>query len=99
MILNTMGKFDLRFDTVEKPREIRQLRDFYWRSDPDTARAGLVTGWGADFVASVCGSGSSAGLEFLNVHWGGYLGLQSTSNGSAFYLNRPTPWCFKVSEV
>lgn len=55
-------------------------------------------GWGTNFVAygqaqGVCPNPYS--VAFYNTHWGGWLGPPSGwINGSVFYLNKPTPWCF-----
>lgn len=71
----------------------------YGNSSGD-ARAGLTgycqadqIAWGANFQRYSCGDGEYA---FKNVHWGGWLGPQSSSDGAGFYLNKPTQWCFTV---
>jgi hypothetical protein len=33
---------------------------------------------------------------FHDNHWNGYLGPGRQANGSHFYLNKPTPYCFNV---
>ncbi len=63
------------------------------------ARAGLVfcgggTPWGAYFKEYSCTIGGHSGTEFYNVHWRGYLGPSGSSNGDAYYLNKPSPYCF-----
>lgn len=53
-------------------------------------------GWGTlfDSGSSGCPSGYS---WFKNVHWSHYLGPQdSNTNGSPFYLNKPSPTCYKA---
>lgn len=71
----------------------------YGNSSTD-ARAGLDgncslgnIAWGANFTKSTC---MGNGVEFWNVHWGGYLAPASLSDGSAFYLNSSTQACFAV---
>jgi len=65
------------------------------------ARAGLNacgngTPWGANFNANVCNGVGGPGYVFQNIHWtNGYLG-PSGGVGSAFYLNKPTAWCFTI---
>jgi hypothetical protein len=67
------------------------------------ARAGLFSNcaqsghvaWGANLQAFTC----PGGVEFKDVHWNGWLGPATTSgNGVAFYLNKPTPYCFTPSD-
>jgi hypothetical protein len=73
------------------------------------ARAGLVPGcasgqigWGVNFRSAACYiNGRNAGIQFYNLHWHAYLGPQvsgigSVLNGYSFYLNKSTPWCFKL---
>lgn len=65
-------------------------------NSPGAADTGLVgcTGWGTNFEAMNC---AGAGVAFYNVHWGGYLGPPSGAvNGSHWYLNKPTAYCFLV---
>ncbi len=53
-------------------------------------------GWGTNMHVgtSGCPSGES---WFYDVHWKGYLGPPAGAvNGSHFYLNKPTPYCFYV---
>jgi hypothetical protein len=53
------------------------------------------SGWGTNFTVGT--SGCPAGEEwFHNNHWNGYLGPGGSANGSHFYLNKPTPYCFNV---
>jgi len=70
----------------------------------DTALVGCGStttdaGWGTNFRIGT--TGCSAGQEwFRNVHWNGYLGPPNNwVNGSHFYLNKPTPYCFKYQFV
>lgn len=67
-----------------------------------SARVGLTncdygTPWGANLVESQCYVNGLQGSEFKDVHWGGYLGPSGYGNGSAYYLNKPTPTCFVVA--
>jgi len=71
-------------------------------NNPSDAKAALssicsdnpdVAGWGVNFTSGFCSGG---GVWFHNNHWNGYLGPATSSNGSQFYLNKPTPWCFKI---
>jgi hypothetical protein len=56
--------------------------------------AGGTVAWGTNLQASTC----PGGVEFYDLHWKGYLGPATTSgNGVAFYLNKPTPYCFTPS--
>jgi hypothetical protein len=74
-------------------------------NNPSDAKTGLVggcgttgIGWGGNFTSRTCGSGNSAGLEFYDVHWGGWLSPSSAPDiGTYFYLNSATPHCFVVS--
>ena len=69
-------------------------------NDPDRADTsldicnGVDYGWGTLFT--VGGSGCPIGYSwFHNNHWGGYLGPQdSNTNGSPFYLNKGTKFCY-----
>lgn len=73
-----------------------------WNNSSTNARAGLYSNcvttqpaWGANFTEVNCANG---GIAFKNIHWNGYLGpQQTTGTGVAFYLNKPTPYCFDVS--
>jgi hypothetical protein len=72
-------------------------------NNSSVARAGLVggcgtsgIGWGGNFGVQFCAA--NTGVEFYDVHWGGWLGPQnSNGNGTAFYLNKPNPYCFIFS--
>jgi hypothetical protein len=63
-----------------------------------SARAGLVSGcqnptdWGVNYDTDTCNNGN--GDYFNNIHWTDWLGPQS-GVGSAFYLNKPSGWCFQ----
>jgi hypothetical protein len=69
-------------------------------NSPSDARAGLVggcgtsgIGWGGNFGTQFCAN--NTGIEMYNVHNQGWLGPQnSNGNGTAFYLNKPNPYCF-----
>ena len=53
-------------------------------------------GWGTNLTegTSGCPSGES---WFYDAHWRGYLGPPAGAvNGSHFYLNKPTPYCFNL---
>jgi hypothetical protein len=53
--------------------------------------AGGPVPWGGNLDAFTC----PGGVEFYDVHWNGWLGpATSPGNGVAFYLNKPTPYCF-----
>jgi hypothetical protein len=63
-----------------------------------SARAGLYdcsngTPWGANFRETSCTAGGHFGEEFYDVHWKGWLGPSGSSNGDAWYLNKPAPYC------
>jgi len=66
-------------------------------NDPNNASTSLDvcgSGWGTNFkyVTSGCGP---IGVAFYNNHWKGYLGPPSGAvNGSHWYLNKPTKYCF-----
>jgi hypothetical protein len=60
----------------------------------DCAEAGGVA-WGANFTESTASCGANE-IAFKNVHWGGWLGPAGLANGDAFYLNKPTAYCFYV---
>ena len=77
----------------------RCIGDAY--NDPGDARASLGkcgtggTGedWGVDMTYG--GSGCPLGWYwFHDVHWGGYLGPASNTNGVNMYLNKPDKYCF-----
>jgi hypothetical protein len=53
-------------------------------------------GWGTNMTVGT--SGCPAGeVWFHDNHWNGYLGPPAGAvNGSPFYLNKPTPYCFNV---
>lgn len=56
--------------------------------------SGQHFGWGTLFDPA-SGSCPVNRVALRNVRWGGYLGPQDqNTNGSPFYLNKPTPWCF-----
>ena len=53
------------------------------------------SGWGTNMTMGT--SGCPAGeVWFHDNHWNGYLGPGGSANGSHFYLNKPTPYCFNV---
>lgn len=60
---------------------------------------GQSAGWGTQFTVGT--SGCPAGEEwFHNNHWNGYLGpVGGAVNGSHFYLNKPSKYCFNVAFV
>jgi hypothetical protein len=53
------------------------------------------SGWGTNFTVGTSGCPAGEGW-FHNNHWNGYLGPGGSANGSHFYLNKPTPYCFNV---
>lgn len=56
---------------------------------------GAGAGWGT--LMTVGTSGCPAGeVWFHDNHWNGYLGPGGSANGSHFYLNKPTPYCYNV---
>jgi hypothetical protein len=71
------------------------------------ARAGLVggcggsgVGWGGNFTPISCSNSYGTGYEFKNAHWtNGYLAPSNSANGSAFYLNTGTPYCYIESSI
>ena len=63
------------------------------RAGLDDNCAGGVVPWGGNLQASTC----PGGIEFKDLHWNGYLGPATTGNGVAFYLNKPTPYCFALT--
>lgn len=72
-----------------------------WNNSSTDARAGLYSNcgdtqpaWGANMREVGCSNGGEA---FYDIHWNGYLGPQTTGNGVAFYLNKPTPYCFQTT--
>lgn len=98
---------DLRYTQIEfAPGGILQGQCIGDVGDnPNDARAGFVTGcggsgigWGGNFGVQGCASGQ--GVEFWDAHWNGWLGPQNgNGNGTQFYLNKPTPYCFIVYPV
>lgn len=72
-----------------------------WGNSSTDARAGLYSNcgdtqpaWGANLREVGCSNGGEA---FYDIHWKGYLGPKTTGNGVAFYLNKPTPYCFQIT--
>jgi hypothetical protein len=60
--------------------------------------SGQAAGWGTSFTEAQCDNGT--GLTFHNVHWNDYLGPPANwVNGSHFYLNKPTPYCFTGLQI
>lgn len=62
---------------------------------------GASAGWGTQFildqlcVASIAGGGLVLGVGFESSHWtNGYLGPAGSANGSHFYLNKPSEYCY-----
>lgn len=54
------------------------------------------TGVGTQFIVSTSGCESNQ-VSFYNIQWNGYLGpVDNWVNGSHFYLNKPTPYCFTM---
>jgi hypothetical protein len=53
------------------------------------------SGWGTNFTIGTSGCPDGEGW-FHNNHWNGYLGPGGSANGSHFYLNKPTPYCFNI---
>jgi hypothetical protein len=52
-------------------------------------------GWGTNMTVGTSGCPSGE-VWFHDNHWNGYLGPGGSANGSHFYLNKPTPYCFNV---
>lgn len=63
----------------------------------DTSLDPCGSGWGTNFTEG--SSGCPQGDDwFYNSHWKGYLGpVANWTNGSHFYLNKPTPYCYSQS--
>lgn len=60
----------------------------------DTSLDPCGSGWGTNFTLVTKGCAINAGA-FYNNHWGGYLGPPNGAvNGSHWYLNKSTPYCF-----
>ena len=56
-------------------------------------------GWGTNMIMGTSGCPSEESW-FYDAHWGGYLGPPAGAvNGSHFYLNKPTPYCFNAEFV
>ena len=53
------------------------------------------SGWGTNFTVGTSGCPADA-VWFHDNHWNGYLGPGGSANGSHFYLNKPTPYCFNI---
>lgn len=74
-------------------------------NNPNDARSGFVTGcggsgigWGGNWGVQNCAS--NQGVEFWNAHWNGWLGPENANgNGTQFYNNKPTPYCFLIYHV
>jgi hypothetical protein len=67
---------------------------------------GVGAGWGTQFIPDpfyCLGVGDPNGEAYQNVHWnGGYLGPVDTTNspnGSHFYLNKPSEFCFDETDA
>jgi hypothetical protein len=54
-------------------------------------------GWGTNMTVGT--SGCPSGKAWIHdAHWNGYLGPPAGAvNGSHFYLNKPSPYCFSVT--
>jgi hypothetical protein len=74
-------------------------------NNPNLANAGLVScgtasgneGWGTKIVYGTTGCPSGEYYLF-GQHWDGYVGPpDGYVNGSDFFLNEPTPYCFAVT--
>jgi hypothetical protein len=53
------------------------------------------SGWGTNMTIGTSGCPADA-VWFHDTHWNGYLGPGGSANGSHFYLNKPTPYCFNI---
>jgi hypothetical protein len=99
---NARGKYHLGF-SVSGAWAGQCIGDAYNNSgDADVSLDGCGngtgggSGWGTNFTVGT--SGCPAGeMWFHNNHWNGYLGPGGSANGSHFYLNKPTPYCFNVA--
>jgi hypothetical protein len=75
-----------------------------YNNNSGLADAGLVgcgsasggQGWGTNMTVGTSGCPSGEAW-FFDIHWNGYLGPGGTANGSHFYLNKPSPYCFSVT--
>jgi hypothetical protein len=56
------------------------------------------SGWGTNFTVGTSGCPAGEGW-FHDNHWNGYLGPGGSANGSHFYLNKPTPYCFNIDFI
>jgi len=77
-------------------------------NDPSDARVSLDAcpgatggsssgdGWGTHvtFRTDVCSNGWTA---IQDNHTGGWVGPASEGNGAQFYLNKPSPWCYRAA--
>jgi hypothetical protein len=99
LIRNFSGYFNLQLSSGNSSHDGQCISDSNGTSGD--AKAGLINctlssvGWGANFTVETanCVGGGEA---FHNVHWNGWLAPQNdnTANGTQFYLNSQTQWCF-----
>ena len=54
------------------------------------------TGWGTNMEVGYSGCPDGA-LWVYDVHWNGYLGPGGSANGTHWYLNKPSPYCFSIA--
>jgi hypothetical protein len=110
---DTNAEFTLIHNSATDYGEIEFIGDGSYSDDcigdsnnnPDLADAGLVAcgtasgngGWGTNLAEGTNGCPSGE-MYFFDSHWSGYLGpANNYVNGSQFFLNKPTPYCFAVT--
>jgi hypothetical protein len=77
-----------------------------YNNNSGLADAGLVgcgsasggQGWGTNMEVGTSGCPSGEAW-FYDVHWNGYLGPGGSANGTHWYLNKPSAYCFSVAFV
>jgi hypothetical protein len=101
---NATGNYQIVYDGQGTSWADQCVGDAYNNSgDADTSLdscgndTGGGSGWGTEM--SVGTNGCPSGEAWIHDnHWNGYLGPPAGAvNGSHFYLNKPTPYCFNVA--
>jgi hypothetical protein len=106
---STANDFTLGYDSTLGVYYLRFTGGGTWNNycigdannDPNDARTAMGAcpsgsnsgGWGTNFYLDLsdCGSGAEA---FQNKHFNGYMSPSGFSNGSQYYLNAGSPFCF-----
>jgi hypothetical protein len=98
------GNNEIMFSASGDPYSFDCIGDY--NNNSGLADAGLVgcgsasggQGWGTNMEVGTSGCPTGEAW-FYDVHWNGYLGPGGSANGTHWYLNKPSAYCFSVNFI